>query len=158
VRAKLPRHAPSTHRFDFAITLTVIGILATFLIGYLNNAQNDIEKIIVETELNNLRLSLAEYWVDESLKNQSIKSEVLKNGNPMLLIAERPENYIGEFSEAPSNKKEVWYFDTKKKQLIYVFNDGRQARYRLSSTAGQAKASLLTIGGLDFVKDITEVN
>lgn len=156
--AKLPRHAPSTHRFDFAVTLTVIGILATLLLGYLNKAQNDIEKVIVETELNSLRLSLAEHWVDESLKNQSIKSEVLKNGNPMLLIAERPDNYIGEFSEVPSNKKEVWYFDTRKQQLIYVFNDGSQARYRLSSTAGQAKASLLTVGGLDLVKDVTEVN
>jgi len=158
VGAQLPRHAPSTHRFDFAVTLTVIAILATLLLGYLNKAQNDIEKVIVETELNSLRLSLAEYWVDKSLKNQSIDSEALKNSNPMLLIAERPENYIGEFSEAPSDGKEVWYFDTKKKQLIYVFNDGYQARYRLSSTARQAKASLLTVGGLDLVKDVTEVN
>lgn len=156
--AKLPRNALSTHRFDFAITLTVIGILATLLLGYLNKAQNDIEKVILETELNNLRLSLTEYWVDESLKNQSIKSEALKNGNPMLLIAERPDNYIGEFSEAPSNKKEAWYFNTTKKQLIYVFNDGDEARYKLSSTAGQAKASLLTVGGLDLVKEVTEVN
>jgi len=158
VSAQLPRHAPSAHRFDFAVTLTVIGILATLLLGYLNKAQKDIEKVIVETELNSLRLSLTEYWVDKSLKNQSIDSKTLEDSNPMLLVAERPENYIGEFSEAPSNKKEMWYFDTKKKQLIYVFNDGHQARYSLSSTAGQAKASLLTIGGLDLVKDVTEVN
>jgi hypothetical protein len=152
VGAQLPRHAPSTHRFDFAVTLTVIGILATLLLGYLNKAQNDIEKVIVDTELNSVRLSLAEYWVDKNLKNQSIDSQALKDSNPMLLIAERPENYIGEFSEALSNKKEVWYFDTAKKQLIYVFNDGHQARYRFSSTAGQAKASLLTVGGLDLMK------
>lgn len=156
--AQLPRHAPSTHRFDFAVTLTIIGILATLLLGYLNKAQKDIEKVIVDTELNSLRLSLAEHWVDKSLKNQSIDSEALKDSNPMLLIAERPENYIGEFSETPSDGKEVWYFNTKKKQLIYVFNDGRQARYRLSSTTGQAKASLLTVGGLDLVEDVTEVN
>ena len=155
--AQLPRHAPSTHRFDFAVTLTVIAILATLLLGYLNKAQNDIEKVILETELNSLRLSLAEHWVDKSLKNQSIDSGSLKNSNPMLLIAERPENYIGEFSKAPSDRKEVWYFDTTKKQLIYVFNDGHQARYRLSSSAGQASASLLTISGLDLVKDVTEV-
>jgi hypothetical protein len=158
VGAQLPRHAPSTHRFDFAVTLTVIGILATLLLSYLNKAQNDIEKVIVETELNNLRLGLAEYWVDKSIKNQSIKREALKNSNPMLLIAERPENYIGEFSEAPSDCKEIWYFDTIKKKLIYVFNDGHQARYSLSSTAGEAKASLLTLEGLDLVKDVAETN
>jgi type II secretory pathway pseudopilin PulG len=158
VGAQLPRHAPSTHRFDFAVTLTVIGILATLLLNYLNKAQNDIEKVIVETQLNSLRLSLAEHWVDKSLKNQSINSETLINSNPMLLLAERPDNYIGEFYKAPSNKKAVWYFDTAKKQLIYVFNDGHQARYGLSSTAGQAKASLLSVGGLDLVKVVTEVN
>ncbi|MEQ1767254.1 MAG: hypothetical protein ABL859_07470 [Methylotenera sp.] len=156
--AQLPRHAASTHRFDFAVTLTVIGILATLLLGYLNKAQNDIEKVIVETELNNFRLSLTEYWVNKSLMNQSIDSKALNNSNPMLLIAERPENYIGEFSEAPGSSKAVWYFDTTTKQLIYVFNDGHQASYKLSSTAGRAKASLLTVGGLDLVKDVTEVN
>lgn len=156
--AQLPRHAPSAHRFDFAVTLTVIGILATLLLGYLNKAQNDIEKVIVETELNSLRLSLTEYWVDKSLKNQSIDSKTLINSNPMLLIAERPENYIGEFSEAPRDSREVWYFDTTKKQLIYVFKDGKQARCRLSSTVGQSKASLLSVGGLDLVKDVTVAN
>jgi hypothetical protein len=153
VGAKLPRHVPSMHRFDFAVTLTVIGILATLLLGYLNKVQNDIEKVIVETELNNLRLSLAESWVHKSVKNQLIDNKVLKDSNPMLLVNEKPENYIGEFSEAPSNKKEIWYFDTTKKQLIYIFNDGQKARYRLSISAGQTKASLLTAGGLDLVKD-----
>ena len=156
--AQLPRHATTTHRFDFAVTLTVIGILATLLLGYMNKVQKDIEYVVVETELNSMRLSLAEYWVGKSLKNQSINSEALKNSNPMLLIAERPKNYIGEFSETPSNRTEVWYFYTKNKQLIYVFNDGNQARYRLSSTTGQAKASLFTVGGLDLVQDATEVN
>lgn len=158
VGALLPRHAPSSHRFDFAVTLTVIAILATLLLSYLNKAQNNIEKVIVETELNNLRLSLAEHWVDKSLKNQSIDSEALKNSNPMLLVAEKPENYIGELSKAPSSEREIWYFNTTKKQLIYVFNDGSQTRYKLSSSADQAKASLLALGGLDLVQDVTEVN
>ncbi|MDI1299652.1 hypothetical protein [Methylotenera sp.] len=155
--AHLARHAPSARRFDFAVTLIVIGILATLLLGYLNKAQQDIERLIVETELNSLRLSLAENWVDKSVSNQSIDSVALQNSNPMLLIADNPENYIGELSEAPSNKIEIWYFDTTRKQLIYVFNDGSQARYRFSKTAGQTKASLLTVGGLDLVKDVAEV-
>ena len=76
----------------------------------------------------------------------------------MLLMAEKPKNYIGELSKAPSNNKEIWYFDTTKKQLVYVFNDGNLARYSFSKTAGQTKASLLTMGGLDLVKDVTEDN
>ncbi len=154
----LPRHSPSTHRFDFAVTLTVIGILATLLLGYLNKAQHEIERLIVENELNSFRLSLAEAWVHKSVNNQSIDSTALQNSNPVLLMAEKPENYIGELSGAPSTKKEIWYFDTTKKQLIYVFNDGNLARYSFRKTAGQNKTSLLTVGGLDLVKDEAEDN
>jgi hypothetical protein len=158
VGTHLSRHAPSARRFDFAVTVTVIAILATLLLGYLNKMQHDIERLIVETELNSFRLSLAEAWVHKIVSNQSIDSTALQNSNPMLLMAEKPKNYIGELAEAPSNKKEIWYFDTTKKQLIYVFNDGSQTRYSFSKTAGQAKASLLTVGGLDLVKDITAAN
>lgn len=154
----LSRHAPSAHRFDFAVTMCVIAILTTLLLGYLNKAQNEIEKVIVETELNNIRLSLAEAYVDRSIKNQRVNSKNLNDSNPMLLIAENPENYIGEYFEVPSHAKEVWYFDVTKKRLIYVFSDGQQARFKLSHTAGQAKASLLAIDGLDLVKDVAEVN
>ena len=154
----LSRHAPSKHRFEFAVTVTVIAILATLLLGYLNKVQQDIERLIVETELNSFRLSLAEAWVHKSIKNQSMDNAALQNSNPMLLMAEKPKNYIGELSEAPSNKKEIWYFDTTKKQLIYVFNDGSLAKYSFSKTSGQAKASLLTVGGLDLVQNVAEVN
>ncbi len=136
----------------------MIAILVSLLLGYLNKTQQDIKRQIVETELNGFRLSLAEALVHKSINNQSIDSAVLQNSNPMLIIAEHPENYIGELSEAPSNKNEIWYFDTTKKQLTYVFNDSSQARYRLSKTAGQTKASLLTLSGLDLVKDAAEVN
>lgn len=147
------RHAPSAHRFDFTITLCVIGILATLLLHYLNKAQNDIENVILETEVNNLRLGLAEAWVHKSVTNQPISIDALENSNPMLLIAEKPENYIGERSNAPKTDKAVWYFDTQKKQLVYVFNDGHQARYRLVSTAGRPSASLIATGGIDLVSD-----
>lgn len=154
MNAQKSRHAPSAHRFDFAVTLSVIGILATLLLHYLNETQNDIEQVIVKTELNNLRLGLAETWVHKNVTHQPIEIKALNDSNPMLLVISRPQNYIGERSGAPSSGKEIWYFDTTKKRLIYLSNDGHQTQYRFISTVGQAKASLLTIGGMDLVKDI----
>jgi hypothetical protein len=153
VGRQLSRHAPSAHRFDLTVTLCVIGALATLLLHYLNEAQADIEKVILKAELNNLRLGLAEVWIHKSVTNQLIDIEALKDSNPMLLIATRPENYIGESSQAPKSSKAIWYFDTRKKQLIYVFNDGQQAAYKLVGTAGQTSASLVSVGGLDLVID-----
>ena len=99
---------------------------------------------------------MAETWVHKNVTNQPVNIETLKDSNPMLLIMEKPANYIGERVEEPRSSKAIWYFDTQKKRLIYVFSDGHQARYRLVSTAGQASASLLAVGGLDLVKDVTE--
>jgi hypothetical protein len=101
---------------------------------------------------------LAESWVHRSVNNQPMDNAALQDSNPILLMAEKPENYIGELSEAPNNKKDIWYFDTKKKLLIYVFNDEDQARYSFRKVDGKSKGSLLTVGGLDLVKDVTEVN
>lgn len=154
MNAQQSRHAPSAHRFDFAVTLSVIGVLATLLLHYLNEAQSEIEQVIVKTELNNLRLGLAEAWVHKNVTYQPIDIEELKDSNPMLLVTARPQNYIGEQSEAPGSGKAIWYFDTTKKRLIYIANDGHQTQYRFISTAGQANASLLAIGGMDLVKDI----
>jgi hypothetical protein len=157
VSESLSRHAPSAHRFDFAVTLCVIGILATWLLHYLNQAQADVEKVILNTELKNLRLGLAETWIHKSITNQPINIEALKGSNPMQLIAERPRNYMGELAQAPRASKAIWYFDTKKKQLIYVFIDGRQAAYKLVGTAGLTRSSVLSIGGLDLVQDAQKV-
>jgi hypothetical protein len=154
VGAQLSRHAPRAQRVNFAVTLCIIGILATWLLYSLNQAQSEVEKVILETELNNLRLGMVETWVHKSVTNQPIDIEALKNGNPMQLIAEKPSNYIGERALAPSNNKAIWYFDTQKKQLIYVFSDGHQTAYKLVGTAGQTSASLMSVGGLDLVPDV----
>ncbi len=150
----LSKYAPSVHRFDFVVTVCIIGILATWLLHRLNDAQTEVEKVILDTELNNFRLGIAETWVHKSVANQSIDIETLKNSNPMWLIAEKPSNYVGERLQAPSSSKAIWYFDIQKKRLIYVFNDGHQAQYKLVSTAGQARASLVSIGGIDLVLDV----
>jgi hypothetical protein len=153
VSVHLSKYAPNVRRFDFAITLWVIGALATCLLHYLNTAQSEIEKVILETELNNLRLGLAETWVHKSIANESINIEALKGSNPMLLIAAKPANYVGEHTQAPSNSKAIWYFDTQKRQLIYINKDSLEAAYILVCTAGQTSASLVSIGGLDLVRN-----
>jgi hypothetical protein len=118
------------------VTLSVIGLLATWLLHSLNDAQTEIEEAILETELNNLRLSITEVWVQKSIENKSLNFAAFTNSNPMLLIAKKPKNYIGERAQTPKTDQAIWYFDTQKKCLIYVFKDGRQATYKLAGMTG----------------------
>ena len=152
----LSKYAPNVRRFDFMVTLCVIGVVATYLLHYLNEAQDAIEKVTLETELNNFRLGLAETWVHKNVVNESINIEALKGSNPMYLIADKPANYVGEHVQAPSNGKAIWYFDTRKKQLIYVNRDGLEDAYILARRTGKTGASLLSFGGLDLVRDVSK--
>jgi len=158
VSKHLSRYAPRAHRFDFLITLCVIGILGLLLLQRLEKVKSDIEKVKVKTELNNFRLAIAETWIHKNLTNQSVDLDALNESNPMLFIAEKPENYIGERVIAPSGNNGIWYFDTPMKRLIYVFSDGQIRRYKFVRTAGRTSASLISTGGIDLVLDEKIVN
>ena len=124
------------------VILSVIAILATWFLQRINDVQADIEKVILETELSNLRLGITEVLVKKSIANQSFDLTGLTDSNPMLLIAEKPNNYIGERAQSPKSEHAAWYFDTQKKCLIYVFKDGRQAAYKLAGMAGLTLVSM----------------
>jgi hypothetical protein len=155
--APLLRHAFGAHRLyprlDFVVAVCAIGVFATWLLHSLNDAQAEIEKVILDTELNNLRLGISEALVHKSVANIPLNTNALIDSNPMLLIAEKPNNYIGERNQAPQDSRAVWYFDTHKKRLIYVFKDGRQAPYKLTGTAGLANSPRLNMGSLGLALD-----
>lgn len=149
--APLGRHAPSARRFDFAVTVCVIGLLATWLLHSLNAAQHEIEKVTHQTALNNMRLGMAEAWIHHNVANTAFNVYSLVGTNPMQFIAEKPSNYVGEYQAAPSTNQAIWYFNTQTKQLIYVYSDGEQITYRLVLATGQANTTLNSISGLSLV-------
>ncbi len=139
------------HRFDFAITVIVISIMATLMLNSLEKLEKSAEKVTHDSELNNLRLGLAENWVHMSVSHQTLDVNSIISQNPMLFIKEVPNNYIGELSTAPVDQSRIWYFDTHSKQLVYMYNDGTTIGYRLVSTLNRDRASLLSMNNLDLV-------
>ncbi len=139
--------------FDFAVSISIIAILATILLFSVNRAQSQAEAVAMETDLTHMRWGLRELWTHRNAIGQSITGSEIENTNPLRLLNERPKNYSGEFAETPPDAQAAWYFDTKTKRLVYVFSDGQQVRYRLASTAGLNRASLGAIGGMDLVLD-----
>lgn len=146
------RQAKGIHRFDFAVTLVIISILATLMLYSLNRVQLGIEKMTRDAELNNIRLAIAESWVHKQTMNESVNVKKLANTNPMRFINEVPKNYIGEISVKPYKMHAVWYFDVGKKQLVYVHSDNTEARYLLIDTTAMGSSSKLSAGGLDLAQ------
>jgi hypothetical protein len=140
-------------RFDFAVSISLIAMLAALLLVSLNRAQSQAEAVTMETDVANMRWGLRELWAHRNAIGQSLDISEIDSANPLQLLNERPKNYSGEYAQTPAGAQAVWYFDSKAKRLVYVFSDGRQVRYRLTGTAKLNRASLGAVGGIDLVLD-----
>jgi type II secretory pathway pseudopilin PulG len=140
-------------RFDFAISISIIAILASVLLFSLSRAQNQAEAVAMETDLTNMRWGLRELWAHRNATGQSLAGSEIDNANPLRLLGDQPKNYSGEYDRTPQDVQSAWYFDTKAKRLVYVFSDGQQVRFRLTSTAPLNQASRGMMGGIDLVLD-----
>jgi hypothetical protein len=144
-------HFAVSSLFNLGTSSIVIAVLAVIVMGQINRAQNEVEISMMETDVANIRWGLREFWAHRTAIGQSIDANQIENTNPLQWVNERPENYRGEYADMPADAESVWYFDTSTKQLVYIFKDGHQARYRLASTAKLNRASRGAVGGMDLV-------
>lgn len=153
MKSKTKTSQVGASRFDFAISISIIAILAAMLLFSLNRAQSQAEAVTMETDVTNMRWGLREMWAHRNATGQSLVGSEIDNANPMRLLNEFPKNYSGEHEQTPPDAQSIWYFDTQAKRLVYVFSDGRQVRYRLTGTVKLNRASLGAMGGIDLVLD-----
>lgn len=152
---KLKITAPqfSAGRFDFVISISIIVLLAFILLFSLSRTQSQIESVMMEADLSNMRWGLRELWAHRNAIGQSLADSEINNANPLRLLSDRPNNYIGEYEKIPPDARSIWYFDSKAQRLVYVFSDGHPLRYRLTRIARLNRASLGAIGGIDLMQD-----
>lgn len=139
--------------FGFAIYICIVSMLTSVLMSTLNRVQGQAESVTMEADLANMRWELRELWAHRNATGQSLAASELENANPLRLLSGRPNNYSGEFEQTPPGAHSIWYFDTKTKRLVYVFSDGRQIRYRLTTTTKLNRASVGAMGGIDLLPD-----
>jgi hypothetical protein len=151
MKPKTSKVQAGASRFDFAVSICMIAMLAAMLLVGLNRAQSQAEAVTMEIDVANMRWGLRELWAHRNATGQSLDVSEIDNANPLQLLNDRPKNYSGEYAQTPAGAQSVWYFDSQARRLVYVFNDGRQARYRLTGTAKLNRASLGAVGGIDLV-------
>ena len=126
----ISRHAQGVKRFNYLITLSIALIFIFTLIISLGGIQSQIEEVKFKSELMNIRLQLRDAWGHRSALEQTRFSTTKEVNNPFRLL--KPySNYIGEYLVPPRDAKSAWYFDTSKKQLVYIFKNGNEQRYKL---------------------------
>lgn len=127
--------------YEFAIAITLIGLVSLFLLASLNAARSDMEEALVQSEAASMRLELAEAVVHRLASNGNLPS----SDNPVDWVASKPANYRGAFDTVPEERS-VWYFDRQTGELVYQFYDGHHARFRLGRGGGVPDGRLLISG------------
>lgn len=119
-------------QYEFALVVTLIGILALFLMGALERARGELEESMVQSEAAAIRVAL----MDAVVHRETGGGNLPASANPLAWVDVRPQNYAGETDAVPAGRG-LWYFDRPAGELVYRFRDGHRARFRFSREGGE---------------------
>lgn len=105
---------------ELVVVIIIISVLlataATRLLPYLDEAER-VSVLSIESQLRNTLLMEAAQRI---VRGQSASIGELEQANPMALLLQAPDNYIGERrADRDSLPERRWYFDPGKKRLVY---------------------------------------
>lgn len=108
---------------EMVIVIAMIGYLGIIVLDRLWKYRIYAEEAAVTATVGNIRSALGLEVATLAVRGQIRKISTLANTNPMLLLAQKPHNYLGEFENNNDiNETGVWYFDTTEKTLNYIVN------------------------------------
>ena len=108
---------------EMIIVIAMIGYLGTIVLDRLWKYRIYAEEAAVTATVGNIRSALGLEVAKLAVRGQIRKLPTLANTNPMLLLAQKPHNYLGEFDNNNEIKETgIWYFDTTEKTLNYIVN------------------------------------
>lgn len=113
-------------KYEFAVLVAIIGILAMVLMQALDGTREDIEEAAVQSEVAALRVELLDWLAHR----EAVGGKLPSSRNPVRWVGREPEGYLGELKEAPEARG-VWYYDLPREELVYRFRSAREARFRL---------------------------
>ena len=122
-----------TRKYEFAVLVVIIAVLALLLMRALEWTREEIEEAAVQSEAAALRIELLDWLAHREAKGGKLPA----SNNPLHWVRRVPENYRGEF-DVPPEERAVWYFDRSHDELVYRFHSGREARFRLERGLGAA--------------------
>ena len=130
-------------KYEFALLVGLIGVLAVMLLGALERARADVEEAAMQAEIAALRIELLEWLAQREVRG----GQLPESRNPLVWVARRPEGYLGELDSAPA-RRGVWYFDRRLGELVYCFHSERDARFRLvrGAESGDVPGRLAGVG------------
>jgi len=118
---------------ELVLVVLIISIMGLIAIDRLLNYRIDAERAMIQTVIGNIRSGLGMEIAQRVARDRIGTIHNLEDTNPIELLAQPPNNYIGEIDhESQVNEDGVWYFDTAASALVYRVRFGDYFKTRLS--------------------------
>ncbi|HEY3300018.1 MAG TPA: hypothetical protein VGJ90_04525 [Methylophilaceae bacterium] len=113
------------------LIIALIAIALSVVMHEVQDLKQQIRQANYSAVVSNLRAALIERWVETQVLPRQGVAEEISGLNPMRLLKQLPDNYLGELNAAPSDAEDIWFFNTKQNCLVYVEASGQQILHPL---------------------------
>ena len=114
-----PRTCRGFSRFELAIVVIVISLVALPLIATLARYQGVAERLHMENDVRDMQTFLNLKLLDFMLAGDKDGVAQLAGSNPVRLLERVPLHYRGEIDDATQSSETGWLFDRQQKMLVY---------------------------------------
>ena len=107
---------------ELVVAVAVITLVAVVAFHQFYKLLVDVERSRLELDLTTFQSVLSLQVADYYAKGRLADLETLVDSNPIDLLAEKPENYLGVIREGDLNhaKKGSWFYDDRSHVLVYL--------------------------------------
>jgi len=107
---------------ELVVVIAIISILAVVALNYYYKLLVDVERTSMEHDLGVMRSAVSMQVAGHFAAGNMAGLEELIDSNPMDLLAEKPNNYLGVISRYRLENIEPgsWFFDSRAGELVYL--------------------------------------
>lgn len=167
-RNKLSTHQRGFTMLELVVVIIIISIIGLVAVNRFWQWSVMAERASLQTVVGAIRTALGLETSRLALRQQLAKLPDAVDSNPMTLLAQTPDTYIGEINgETQAVQDGQWYFDAETRLLVYrlKYTDGfsteldgaPRIRYRIkliytdNNRNGRYDRTVDDIGGLDLI-------
>ena len=107
---------PGASKFEFAITVVILGILATALLTRLNVIQEEAERTEVDLTIRNIRVGIQLAIGERIMRGEEARIFEVAAASPVDLLGHRPRGFTDQPTAQSSGQ---WAYDPARRELSY---------------------------------------
>lgn len=111
------KHQRGASKFEFALVVAILGVLATVLMARLNTIQIEAERTAVDLTLRNIRIGIQLAIGERIMHGQEDRIDEVAQASPVDFLGHRPRDFnAGRVPEVAGQ----WAYDPGRRELAYL--------------------------------------